>query len=125
MRTMMHFARRMRVGSEGRILVDASVVQPRASPGRLRDARVIQGREASIEAWSGMTSQTSGNVSTADNIFDLHGRLDDAQIEFLKLEYGNLTQAFLNNEELGERRLTIFVGLIGAATAGVGLAPIP
>lgn len=69
-----------------------------------------------------MTSRTDGKVSTADPIFTLQGHLDDAQIEFLKLEYVNLTQALINNEELGERRLTIFVGLIGAATAGVGLA---
>jgi putative (di)nucleoside polyphosphate hydrolase len=61
-------------------------------------------------------------VSAADTILSLQGHLDDAQIDFLKLEYGNLTQALINNEELGERRLTIFVGLIGAATAGVGLA---
>jgi hypothetical protein len=46
----------------------------------------------------------------------------EASREFLIAEYGHVSGALLSNEEAGERRLNIFVGLIAAATAAIGLA---
>jgi hypothetical protein len=45
-----------------------------------------------------------------------------ASREFLLSEYGHVSQAFLSNEESGERRLNVLVGLIAAVTAAIGLA---
>jgi len=58
---------------------------------------------------------------SGDAIFNLPQVVDDVQAEFLRLEYDNLAHALVVNEESGERRVNVFVGLVAAATAGLGL----
>lgn len=44
-----------------------------------------------------------------------------AQISLLMAEYDHLAESFLSNEAMGERRINVFFGLIGAVTAVIGL----
>jgi putative (di)nucleoside polyphosphate hydrolase len=42
--------------------------------------------------------------------------------EFLRVEADHLGDSLIANEEAGERRINVFIGVIGAALAGLGLA---
>jgi hypothetical protein len=46
---------------------------------------------------------------------------DKQQHNFLLEEYKHLTESFLRNEELGERRVNFFIALTGAVVAGLGV----
>jgi putative (di)nucleoside polyphosphate hydrolase len=58
---------------------------------------------------------------SGEQLLELPGALDESQAEFLRQEHEYLGRALLANEESGERRVSLFVGLIAAATAGIGL----
>jgi hypothetical protein len=53
---------------------------------------------------------------------ELPSHLEDPQIKLLMADYEHLTKSFHMNEEMGERRVNVFFGLIGAFTAALGLA---
>ena len=59
---------------------------------------------------------------TEDELLGLPAHVDDAQLQFLRMEYENLVATLLANEEAGERRVNVLVGLVVAVTAGLGLA---
>jgi hypothetical protein len=56
------------------------------------------------------------------DLSQLPPHLGDRQIQLLMSEYEHLTTAFHSNEEMGERRVNVFFGLIGAVYAAIGLA---
>lgn len=60
--------------------------------------------------------------SKKSDLLDLPSKLGDRQVALLMAEYEHLGTSFLSNEDMGERRVNIFLGLIAAVSAALGLA---
>lgn len=59
---------------------------------------------------------------SADDLTDLPTAVNEDVLELIRGEYEDLKTARRSNEELGERRLDVFLTLIAAVTAAIGLA---
>ncbi len=60
--------------------------------------------------------------AAGEDILALPDRLDQPAVELLLTEYEHLGASLLANEETGEKRLTVFLTVVGASIAGLGLA---
>ena len=64
----------------------------------------------------------AGWPSAEQLLADLPAHLDEDALEFLRAEYEHLSNSFISNEASGETRVNVFLGLVGAGSAGLGFA---